>query len=130
MAGNCVHNDDEAQMFTDMGLPVFSFSPLGAGLFAGNFIKLKKYAVTDEGILRAYFNDENRKKFERAGHVAFRRGTDVPSVALSYITSQNLLIAPIIGPKTPDECRACLDAARLRLSIPELDYLSLRRNGI
>jgi len=117
-------SDEEASMFTNMGLPVFSFSPIGAGYFAGNFFK--NDAVVSEGIRRAYLTDRNREKFRRAEQIAREHETDTPTIALSYITSQDLLLAPIIGPKTPDECRSCLKAISLRLSHSEIEYLSLR----
>ena len=117
-------SDGEARMFTDMGLPLFSFSPIGAGFFAGVFFK--EGAVVTEGIRGAYFTDENYEKYRRAERIAGERGADVPTIALSYVASQDLLLAPIIGPKTPDECRACLKAVSLRLTPAEIEYLSLR----
>jgi len=120
-------SDEEARMFTNMGLPVFSFSPVGAGYFAGNFFK--KDADINEGIRRAYFTDINKEKYRRAEQVARAHETDTSTVALSYITSQDLLLAPIIGSRTPDECRSCLSAVSLRLSHSEIEYLSLRSEG-
>ena len=122
--GTVYINDEEARMFTDMGLNLFLFSPVGAGFFAGAFFK--KDTFISDGIRRAYFTDQNMEKYRRAERVAGDRGTDVPSVALSYITSQDLLLAPIIGPKTPDECKSCLNAVSIRLTTAEIEYLSLR----
>jgi len=125
--GTVYISDEDARMFTDMGLPVFSFSPLGAGYFAGNFFN--EDAVVNEGIRKAYFTDINEEKYRRATQIASGHETDVPAVALSYITCQDLLLAPIIGPKTPDECRACLKAVTLRLTPQEIEYLSLRSDN-
>ena len=116
--------DEDARMFTNMGLPVFSFSPIGAGYFAGVFFR--EDAVINEATRKAYLTDQNKEKYRRAGELADKYGTDRPSIALSYIFSQDLLLAPIIGPKTPDECRSCLNAFKLRLSPAEIEYLSLR----
>jgi len=124
--GTVYISDEEARMFTNIGLPVFSFSPIGAGYFAGNFFK--EDAVINEGVRRAYLTDRNKEKFRRAEQIALKYGTDAPSVALSYVTSQDLLLAPIIGPRTPDECKACLRAVNLRLAPSEIEYLSLRND--
>lgn len=121
-------NDDEARLFAEMGLSVFSFSPMGAGFFAGVFFR--KGAVINEGIRKTYFIEENLEKYKRAELLAHEHGTDVPTIALSYIVSQNLTVAPIIGPKTPAEVRSCLNCVDLKLTDAEIEYLSLRSDTI
>jgi len=120
-------NDEEARMFTDMGLNVISFSPVGGGFFAGAFFK--DDAIVTEGTRKAYFNDENMEKYKRAEQIGKEHGTDAVSIALSYIASQDLLLAPIIGPRTPDEYKSCLNATSLRLTPAEIEYLSLRSDS-
>ena len=120
--GTVYISDEEARMFTEMGLILFSFSPVGAGFFAGAFFK--KDAIVSDGVRKAYFTDLNMEKYMRAEKIARDHGTDTPSIALSYIASQDLLLAPIIGPKTADECKSCLNAVKIRLTPAEIEYLT------
>jgi aryl-alcohol dehydrogenase-like predicted oxidoreductase len=99
-------------------IPVLAWSPLGSGFFS------------DAGARdRAYRAPSNPSRRERARELAAKRGTDVSRVALAYLLSQPFPVFPIVASAAPDRMKANLDAAELRLTQEELNWLESGYQG-
>ncbi len=114
--------DDEAARCADIDLPVFSWASQASGFFTG--------AYTDENapdfMRETYFSEDNFEKLRRAKALAKRHGVNSINIALAYVLSQPFPVAAIVGPANVNELMSCFRASEIRLTKPELDYLSLR----
>ena len=72
---------------------------------------------------RAYYNEENFLRLERAQSLAERLGATANEVALAYLLGQPFPVIPIIGPRTTEQLLASLRASELQLSPAELAEL-------
>lgn len=118
----CVFIDDRtARTYTDMGIPVFSWSSQAAGFFAQ---KPERLAIKD--LSDTYCTDVNYEKLKRAEVLAKKYGCSATNIALSYVLSQGLNMFAVIGPRTKDELLDALSAANIELAPGEIEYLSLR----
>lgn len=121
----CVFIGDEtARLYTEMGIPLFSYSSQGAGFFSQRPDRLALKDLND-----SYCSEINYDKLNRANELAQKLGCSATNIALAYILSQGLNLFAIIGPRSADDLLDSIRASGIRLSEGEIEYLSLRADG-
>jgi aryl-alcohol dehydrogenase-like predicted oxidoreductase len=111
-----IHDDAALAWYTRTQLPVFAWSSVAAGFFAG--------ASSDE-IARVYVSDANLERRRRAGELAAERGATPSQVALAWVLHRPFPVHAIIGPHSVGELRESVGALELELSADELAWLDL-----
>jgi aryl-alcohol dehydrogenase-like predicted oxidoreductase len=118
--------DAEAARRAELDLPVFSWAAQASGFFSGTYHEDN----APDFMRETYFSEINFEKLRRAEALAKKHGADSINIALAYVLSQPFPVAAVVGPASVDELLSCCRASKLKLSGPELDYLSLRRDNI
>ncbi|MBZ0302577.1 MAG: aldo/keto reductase [Anaerolineae bacterium] len=103
------------------GMAVIPFTSQAKGYFT----KLAS-GTLKESDRKQYDSPLNHERARRAQALAERYGVSITAIALSYLTSQPFPVIPVIGPKTLDQLRDCLDGIDLRLTPDELADLEAR----
>lgn len=98
----------------DTGFPVFAWSSMARGYFAG---------AEDADVLRAFDSDENRARRDRARSLARAKGVSAPQIALAWVLSQPLETYALCGMRTADQVRQAVEALDLELTPEELSQL-------
>lgn len=117
-------SDEEALWHRGQELTMLPWASQGGGFFAEAFSRENAPADYAE----AYFTADNFEKLARAKALAEKTGNccTAVNIALAYVLSQDIPLAPIVGPRTPAEVKSCTDFLDLRLSPEEVEWLSLR----
>jgi aryl-alcohol dehydrogenase-like predicted oxidoreductase len=101
------------------GIGVLPWSPLAGGFLAGKYERGEApesgRAATDE-YTAARFTEENWQVLETIREVAAAKSTTTAQVALAWLLSQEVVDAPIIGPRTQPHLEDNLGALELSLS--------------
>lgn len=113
--------DDTARLYTEIGLPVFSYSSQGAGFFSQRPERLAIQDLSD-----SYRTETNYEKLSRATELAREHGCSATNIALAYILNQGLMMFAIVGPQSMDDLADSIKATEIRLNADEIEYLSLR----
>lgn len=101
----------EARAFYEKArIPVFAWSPLGAGFAAGRKS-------------RAYDSEENRARLRRASAIADTHGASVTQIALAYVLSQTFVTRAVVASRTAQRMRDNIVAAAIILSEEETRWL-------
>lgn len=107
------------------GLPLFSWSAQARGFFTGRFSPEDR---SDADLVRVFYNDDNWERYRRAEELAKEKGVATIQIALAYVLNQSFPSAAIIGPRNEAEMRSCREAADLKLTADEIEWLDLRRS--
>lgn len=102
------------------GLPLMSWSSQAGGFFTGRFSPNQR---DDAETVRVYYNEENWRRFERAGKLATQKGTDANAIALAYVLHQRFPTAAIIGPRTLSELQSSLQVLQVGLTDSDIQWL-------
>ena len=82
----------------------------------------------DKQVLAVCGTEENFERRRRAQELGQSKGGySAVQIALAWVLHQPLPIVPVIGPRTPAEVRSCVEAAAIRLTDDERDWLDLGR---
>lgn len=115
MWGGCITlSDEDIAWHEKTKLPVFAWSSVGRGFFAG---------FEDDDVRRVYFNEENFKRRERTEHLAKKRGAKPVQIALAWVVHQTFPVFPLIGCRTPGEVEDAVEAIQIQLDQSEIEYL-------
>ncbi|MDL2307241.1 aldo/keto reductase [Desulfovibrio sp. OttesenSCG-928-C06] len=116
--------EEEALWHRGKDLTMIPWASQGGGFFAEAFSRENAPADYAE----AYFTPDNFEKLERAKALAAKigNGCTAVNIALAYVLSQNIPLAPIVGPRTPAEVKSCTDFLDLRLDRDQIGWLSLK----
>jgi aryl-alcohol dehydrogenase-like predicted oxidoreductase len=106
--------------YAETQLPVFAWQALAGGFFSG---------VADQEVERVYGGGPNLERRGRARELARERGATPMQVALAWTLAQPYPVYAIIGPRTPEELRASIDAVDLDLSAAEVEWLDHGDSG-
>ena len=80
----------------------------------------------DKQVLAVCGTEENFERRRRAQELGQSKGGySAVQIALAWVLHQPLPIVPVIGPRTPAEVRSCVEAAAIRLTDDERDWLDL-----
>lgn len=114
-------NGCEYEFYKTEEIPVAAFASQGKGFFS----KLYNGGVEalSEKAKDRYLCEENLKRFERIKILAEKYNTSVGAIVVSWIASNNDLMAmPIIGSKTEAQLSDSLKAAQITLTPEEIQY--------
>lgn len=106
--------------------PVFCYSSLGRGYLSGKF-RTDKDKPIEECIGKApimeYDAPVNRDRLRRAEHLAAEKEYTVSQICLAWLLHQPLNLFPIIGPGSAEHMKENTDAADIRLTDEECEWL-------
>ncbi|MHB1356704.1 MAG: aldo/keto reductase [Anaerolineae bacterium] len=107
-------------------IPLLSWSAQARGFFTGRY----QPGLVAEGdsfgqrMLQVYATPVNLDRLHRAEELGQQRGGyTATQVALAWLLYKPYPVVPVIGPRTPEELVSCLDAAQLKLTPAECDWL-------
>lgn len=111
-----IHDEAALDWYARTQLPVFAWSSLAAGFFAG---------ASDAHVERAYVGDANLERRRRATELAAERGATASQVALAWVLHRPFPVHAVIGPHSVRELEESVGAVELELSPDELAWLDL-----
>lgn len=123
-------NLDERRWYEETQMPVFAWSSIANGFLAGksDYRDRETFAAgLDPSSVKAYFDDANFERLERAAHLAEQKGLSIPQIAMAYVLQQPLNLFALVGSQSGDEYRANLVALDAPLTDTEIEWLDLRR---
>ena len=134
--GGCVtitgeENEVDRQWYSEQEMPIFAYSALARGFFSGKFKhnqKEKADQVLDVFAKKGYMYDENFERLARVEILAEKYDCKIAQIALAWIFSQELLIAPIVSGSSINHYQDIIDAMDIKLSQEEIAWLDLRIN--
>jgi len=103
----------------DYGLGVIPWSPLAGGLLGG----VATDGVRRRGDRQHKIIERNRDKFERYEKMCADLGEQPANVALAWLLSNDVVTAPIIGPRTLEQLEGAMRAIEIELSAETLKTL-------
>jgi 1-deoxyxylulose-5-phosphate synthase len=118
---DCVsaHDPDSLVFYTRTQLPVFSWSALAGGFFAG---------CSGPEVERVYASDANRERLCRAEALGRLHGWSANQVALAWVLHQAFPTFAIIGPASPMELDESLAALAVDLTPADVRWLDLEED--
>ncbi len=96
------------------GLGVIPWSPLGGGLLGGILKKAKEGRRKDPRVQKQL--KENYAKYAAWEKLCSKLGEEPANVALAWLLHQEVVTAPIIGPRTMAQLEGSLRALKIKLS--------------
>jgi aryl-alcohol dehydrogenase-like predicted oxidoreductase len=125
--GGCLASSDAESRawFTKTGTPLMPWSSQGQGFFTGRFSADDR---SNTEVVRCWYADDNFRRLARAGEMAEKRKVDTTNIALAYVLNQPFPTMPLVGPRTIDETRSCMQALEIVLSPDEMAWLNLEKD--
>jgi aryl-alcohol dehydrogenase-like predicted oxidoreductase len=111
-----IHAPEARAWYAKRQLPVFAWSSLAGGFFAG---------VPSADATRVYENGANRERCRRASALGARTGATATQVALAWVLHQPFPTYALIGPRSVAELRESVAALDLTLTPAESRWLDL-----
>ena len=117
-----VFGPDDFAFHLETGMAVMPWSAQGQGFFE----KMARSGLDGLGASdrKGYLNDLNAERFERVTEIGRTRGVSLTAVALSYLMSQPFVTVPVVGPRTVEQLRMCVEALDCALSPAEITFLA------
>jgi len=118
------------------GIPLLSWSSQARGFFTGQTEAAMQAALRGESIadqdaytqrmVEVYGTPENLERLRRARALGEELGgRTAVQVALAWLLHKPFPLIPVVGPRTPDELRSCVEATTIRLSADQCAWLNL-----
>jgi aryl-alcohol dehydrogenase-like predicted oxidoreductase len=111
-------------------MPLLVWSPLASGFFSGKFrrdnLHLFGEREWDEVAVRAYANEANFQRLDRANLLAAEKGVTAAQIALAYVMNQPMNLFSVVGPHSAGKFKANIEASQLQLTQQEMDWLDLQ----
>lgn len=117
---------DGKAWYIEHQFPLLAWSSQAQGFFTGRF------APDDTGdpeMVRCWYSAENFERLARARELGRSNGAPANALALAYVLQQSFPTFALIGPHTVDELDASLAALGVSLTLEELRWLDLERDG-
>jgi aryl-alcohol dehydrogenase-like predicted oxidoreductase len=111
-----IHDEAALAWYARTQLPVFAWSSVAAGFFAG---------AEGNEVERVYGGEANLERRRRARELAAERGATPSQVALAWVLHRPFPVHAVIGPHSVRELRESVGAVELELSPDELAWLDL-----
>ena len=114
-------------------MPLLVWSPLASGFFSGKFQRdnLHEFGERewDEVVVRTYAKEANFQRLDRAATLASEKGVTIAHVALAFVMSQPMNMYSVVGPHSAAKFKANIEAANIKLTKQEMDWLDLKNNN-
>ncbi|MBK7450670.1 MAG: aldo/keto reductase [Anaerolineales bacterium] len=114
-------------------MPLLVWSPLASGFFSGKFRRdnLNEFGERewDEVVVRTYAKEENFQRLDRAATLASEKGVTIAHVALAFVMSQPMNMYSVVGPHSAGKFKANIEAADIKLTMQEMDWLNLKNDN-
>ena len=131
---NLVYREEEREMLplcADEGIGVIPWSPLARGFLVGNRhasdtsrgAAATPRAVSDAIAHRLYYSESDFRTVDRVVAVAKTRGVKPAQIALAWLLSKPVVVAPIVGASRMEHLEDALGALEIRLSDEEVRAL-------
>ena len=115
MWGGCITlTDVDIAWHEKTQIPVFAWSSVGRGFFAG---------FEDDDVRRVYFSEDNFKRRERAEILAKKKGAKPVQIALAWVLHQDFPVFPLIGCRTAGEVEDAIETLQIQLDEADREYL-------
>jgi aryl-alcohol dehydrogenase-like predicted oxidoreductase len=115
-------------------MPLLIWSPVASGFFSGRFrrdnLHLFGEREWDEVAIRAYANEANFQRLDRASQLAGEKGLTTAQVALAYVMNHPMNLFAIVGPHSGEKFRANIEASKVELTQEEMDWLDLKTDHL
>lgn len=122
-----VNMDDATHAYhTQSQMAAVPYTPQAAGFFSGRYGRgvEKPDSPRAGGVIRAYYNETNFDRLERATQLGQKLGCSANDVALAYLIHQPFPVFPIVGCRTVEQLDASCASTEVRLSSEELAFLA------
>ncbi|MCR8635012.1 aldo/keto reductase [Paenibacillus radicis (ex Xue et al. 2023)] len=117
----CVPADEKTcQWHQATGMPLLSWSSLGAGFMADRFSPEHR---EDEEMVRTYYSEGNWQRLERTRQLSKEKGVPSVQLALAYVLNQPFPTCALVAAYAPEELDSNLAAAGLTLTPEEVRWL-------
>lgn len=120
---DCTHaSREDIARHARTGVPLFAWSAQGRGFF------LEGSGPEDTSkadLVRVYHSPGNFERLVVARELAERKGMRAIQIALAYVLNLPAPTVALVGPATVDEVESCAEAAEIRLTRAEMDWLDL-----
>lgn len=121
---DCVSvNDEMLDWHKKSQLPLLSWSSQAGGLFSGRF---SPEIRDDEEMVAVYYSDENWERYERTKELATKKAVSPIQISLAYVLNQEFPTCAVIGSENRKEMESSIEAAGIKLSEDEINYLDLK----
>jgi aryl-alcohol dehydrogenase-like predicted oxidoreductase len=122
---NLVYREEEREMLpfcADSGVGSIPWSPLARGLLTRPWNESTARSETDE-FGKTLYADGDRTIVERVQETATKRGVSPAQIALSWVSRNPVVSAPIVGITKASHLQDALDSLDVVLDQSEVDYL-------
>lgn len=125
-------NAEARAWYAAQDMPLLTWSSLAGGFFSGRFKRdnLDTFdTYNDRIVVDSYCSEENFQRLDRAQALAEEKGLTVAQVAVAFVLSQPLNIYALLAPRSAEECRLNIEAAEIKLTQAEMDWLDLKADS-
>jgi aryl-alcohol dehydrogenase-like predicted oxidoreductase len=112
---------DSRRWLDEQQMPLFPWSSQARGFFVEG--RAAPDDLSDAELARCWYSDDNFRRLERARSLAAQKDTIATAIALAYVLHQPFGTFPIIGPLSPQEASASLEALDIDLTPTEVRWL-------
>jgi len=130
---NSSSDDSEWEWYRETQYPLLAWSSLARGFFSGKFSRDNLASFTDPQSLisiRCYAREDNFVRLDRTRHLAEKKGTTVPQIALAYIFHQPINCYAITGALNAAQFKENVAALEIGLTKKELSWLDLKSDSL
>jgi aryl-alcohol dehydrogenase-like predicted oxidoreductase len=122
---NLLKREEEREMLpmcTDLGVGCVPYSPLGKGRLARPWGQHTQRGDTDQ-VARTFDLDVDQPVVEAVQQVAEERGVHMAQIAMAWVLSKPVLIAPIVGATKTHHLADAAAALEIQLTEEEISHL-------
>jgi aryl-alcohol dehydrogenase-like predicted oxidoreductase len=113
-----------APVATEFQLGVMPYFALASGFLSGKYRTKKDFDDSARsGFASVYLNDESVRVLAEADAVAKSHDVTMPTVAIAWLLTKPMVVAPIASARVPEQLQALLAGLTLQLSSDELNRL-------
>lgn len=118
-------NLKERLFYKENNIPVFPYSSLGRGFFAGRYSYLDpkfKESLKEETI-KQYYYPVNIDRLKKAEELAKKHNCSVAQINFAFLLEQDFNVHPVVATSNPIRMKENIDSLNIKLTKEEIDYL-------
>ena len=123
-------NAEARAYYKENNIPIIPYSSIGAGFFSGRIKSSDPDGakeILNRSTVRGYCFPENFERLRRVEILAAEKGYTVAQIAMAFVLNQDLPMFPIVSSHRIEAMKENVEAAKIRLTKEELDWLDLLR---